>query len=167
MASENLGELGDVQADDRCHVIKLLQEQIQELIYYKNNYDQVLKRCKIAEESLRMRETEMQLKFEDMQYALTCMTEENKKLKSQLADEIGIKDDAALQNADDERVLARIFAVEPICDLLHAPLYLLFRQQNFFTVLMHVSPHLYLMDKTRFVSPVTLISSAISYSPTI
>lgn len=71
--------------DNRCHVIKLLQEQIQQLLFYKNNYEQMEKRAELAEKQLDVREQEIKYKFDEQEEIFEEMEKENRQLKEQLA----------------------------------------------------------------------------------
>lgn len=75
----------NIQWDDRCHVIKLLQEQIQGLLFYKTEYEQMKQRAEIAEKLLEMRETEIKLKFDELDETFKALEDENQKLKAQAA----------------------------------------------------------------------------------
>ena len=81
--SESIDEQA-VQTDDRCHVIKVLQEQIHGLRFYKKDYEQMKKRCQIAEQAFKLREAEVKMKFEEIEEAMAKLTEENRQLKEQL-----------------------------------------------------------------------------------
>ncbi|KAK8833770.1 hypothetical protein M9Y10_016374 [Tritrichomonas musculus] len=75
----------DVQREDRCRVIKLLQEQVSSLLFYKNEYDQMKKRAEMAERLLEMRESEIKLKFDELEETFKILEDENQRLKTQLA----------------------------------------------------------------------------------
>ena len=77
----------DIQREDRCRVIKLLQEQVQSLLFYKSEYDQMKKRAEMAERLLEMRESEIKLKFDELEETFKILEDENQRLKAQLSKE--------------------------------------------------------------------------------
>ena len=95
----------EIQWDDRCHVIKLLQEQVNNLMNYKNDYEQMKKRAELAERLLDMRESEIKIKFDELEQTFRNLEEENERLKVQLAKgikrtlpEINIGDEVSTEN---------------------------------------------------------------------
>lgn len=74
----------DTQADSRCRVIKILQQQIKELMLNRNDYDHQKSRAQIAEQALQMKEAEYKLQFDDIEYELLEVKKENQALKNQL-----------------------------------------------------------------------------------
>ena len=88
-----------IQTDDRCHIIKVLQEQIQGLRFYKDDYEQMKQRCRIAEQAFKMREAEVKMKFEDVEDTLAQLTAENRQLKEQISRQYR----QAVQRQDNEK----------------------------------------------------------------
>lgn len=78
----------EIQREDRCRVIKLLQEQVQSLLFYKSEYDQMKKRAEMAERLLEMRESEIKLKIDELEDTFKFLEDENQRLKTQLSKEI-------------------------------------------------------------------------------
>ncbi|OHT06936.1 hypothetical protein TRFO_24893 [Tritrichomonas foetus] len=78
----------EIQWDDRCHVIKLLQEQVKNLMIYKTDFEQMKKRAEMAEQLLEMRESEVKLKFDEIEETFKTLEDENNRLKMQLAKEM-------------------------------------------------------------------------------
>jgi hypothetical protein len=74
-----------IQADDRCHVIKALQEQAQEPVAHRSDYQQMERRALLAEQALSMRETEVKLKFEELEETFVDLDQENRQLRERIA----------------------------------------------------------------------------------
>ena len=63
---ENFSHVENASESSRERVIQLLQEQINELLFYKNDYLNIQKRLEISENSLQMKEAEFKLKCDEI-----------------------------------------------------------------------------------------------------
>ncbi|EAY08455.1 hypothetical protein TVAG_355140 [Trichomonas vaginalis G3] len=64
-------------SESRSTVIKMMQEQIQDLLFYRNEYENIESRLKIAENALIVQEEQYKLKIDELTSELESVKEQN------------------------------------------------------------------------------------------